>query len=55
MTKTALPKWTDERTDTLTSLIGDTTPVTPEVVQLATDTLGEGTTNNNTLSSRKAT
>lgn len=44
MTKTALPKWTVERTDTLTSLVGDTTPVTAEVVALATETLGEGTT-----------
>jgi len=34
----SIPKWTDERTDTLTSLVGDTSPVSQAtVIQAATD------------------
>lgn len=44
MSKTALPKWTDDRTATLISIIGDATPVSPELVEQAAESLGEGTT-----------
>lgn len=44
MTKTALPKWDEERTNSLVALIGETTPVTAEMVASATESLGEGTT-----------
>lgn len=39
MSKTALPKWTPERTDTLVSIVGTTTPVTQETVKEAADSL----------------
>lgn len=35
----ALPKWTDERTDQLKSIVGTTTPVTEALVKQAADTL----------------
>jgi len=37
-------KWDDARTATLVSIVGDTSPVTPEVVAQAAESLGEGTT-----------
>lgn len=49
MSKTLL-KWTEERTATLISIVGDATPVTAETVQQATDSLGEGTTNRSVAS-----
>ena len=44
MTKVALPKWTEDRTATLISIIGDVSPVTPQMVADAAASLGEGTT-----------
>ena len=34
-----LPKWTDERTDTLTNFVGTETPVSQATVSSAADTL----------------
>lgn len=37
--KKTLPKWTDERTEQLTALVGDETPVSVETVKSAAETL----------------
>lgn len=39
MTKQALPKWDADREATLTSIVGDVTPVTAETVEAAAETL----------------
>ena len=35
----AIPKWTDERTETLTSLVGDESPVSQATVASAAESL----------------